>query len=91
MLQGIKRRRTEYRQLEPKSISLAGAPGAEVTWTGKANGLDTNGEMFCIVSGSGLVFLHVMGGGSSPDADMAAAISAVEKLRKSCGLGCEAG
>jgi hypothetical protein len=83
MLQGIERRRTEYRQSEPQSIRLAGTPAAEVTWSGKANGLETNGKMFCVVSGSGLVFLHVMGGGSSPNADMAAAIGAVGKLRKS--------
>lgn len=82
MLQGIERRRTEYQRSEPKSIRLGSVPAAEVAWTGKANGLDTNGKMFCVVSESGLVFFHVMGGGSSPNADMVAAIKAVEQLRR---------
>ena len=82
MLQGIERRRTEYRRSEPQAIRLAGVPAAEVAWAGKVNGLETNGKMFCVVSESGLIFFHVMGGGGSPNSDMAAAISAVKKLRK---------
>ena len=82
MLQGIERRRTEYRRSEPKSIRLGSVPAAEVAWTGKANGLETNGKMFCVVSESGLVFFHVMGGGGSPNVDMAAAIKAIEQLRR---------
>lgn len=82
MLQGIERRRTEYRRSEAKSIRLAGSPGAEVSWVGKANGLETNGKMFCVVSESGPVFFHVMGGGSSPNSDMAEAIKAVDQLRR---------
>lgn len=82
MLQGIERRRTDYRRSEPKSIRLADAPAAEVTWNGKANDIETNGRMFCIVSESGLLFFHVRGGGSSPNTDMAEAIKAVEQLRR---------
>lgn len=67
---------------EPRSIRLAGIPGAEGAWTGKANGFETNGSMFCIVSESALVFFHVMGGGDSPNPDMAAAIKAVEQLHR---------
>jgi hypothetical protein len=81
MLQGIERR-TEYRRSEPGSIRLAGNPGAEATWTGKADRLLTNGKMFCVVSESGLLFFHVMGGGGSPNPDTAAAIKAVENLRR---------
>jgi hypothetical protein len=38
--------------------------------------------MYCIVTESGLLFFHVMGGGSAPNADMVAAIKAVESARK---------
>lgn len=82
MLAGIERRRTEYQRSEPRSIRLGGIFGAEVAWSGKANGLETNGKMFCVVAESGLVFFHVMGGGMSPTADMSAAIKAVEQLRR---------
>jgi hypothetical protein len=82
MLQGIERRRTEYRKSASKEIRLAGFPGSVVSWQGKANGIGTNGKMYCIVAKSELLFFHVMGGGSVPNADMAAAIRAVESARK---------
>jgi hypothetical protein len=31
--------------------------------------------MYCIVTEAGLLFFHVMGGGSAPNTDMAAAIN----------------
>lgn len=82
MLQGVERRRTEYQQSTSKEIILAGFPGSLVSWKGKANGIGTNGKMYCINSTSGLMFFHVMGGGSAPNADMGAAIKAVESARK---------
>jgi hypothetical protein len=82
MLEGIERRRTEYRASAPQEIRVAGLPGSVVSWQGKANGIGTNGKMYCIVTESGLLFFHVMGGGSVPNADMAAAIKAVESARK---------
>jgi hypothetical protein len=82
MLEGIERRRTEYRASAPQEIRVAGLPGSVVAWQGKANGIGTNGKMYCIVTESALVFFHVMGGGSVPNADMAAAIKAVESAHK---------
>jgi len=82
MLEGIERRRTEYRASAPAEIRVAGLPGSAVSWQGKDNGIGTNGKMYCIVTESGLLFFHVMGGGSAPNADMAAAIKAVENARK---------
>jgi hypothetical protein len=82
MLQGIGRRRTEYRKSALKEIRLAGFPGSVVSWQGKANGIGTNGKMFCIVTKSELLFFHVIGGGSVPNADMAVAIKAVENAHK---------
>jgi hypothetical protein len=83
MLRAVERRRTEYQQSAPKEILLAGFPGSEVSWQGKANGIGTNGKMFCITTKSELLFFHVMGGGSAPNADMAAAIKAVESAESS--------
>lgn len=82
MLEGIERRRTEYRASAPEEIRVAGLPGSAVSWQGKANGIGTNGKMYCIVTEAGLLFFHVMGGGSAPNADMAAVIKAVESARK---------
>ncbi|MEO6080912.1 MAG: hypothetical protein ABIQ86_14255 [Steroidobacteraceae bacterium] len=82
MLEGIERRRTDYQKSAPKEVRLAGFPGSVVSWQGKTNGIGTNGKMYCIVTPSGLLFFHVMGGGSMPNADMAAAIKAVENVRK---------
>jgi hypothetical protein len=82
MLQGIERRRTEYRKSVSKEVRVAGFPGSVVSWQGKVSGIGTNGKMFCIVTKSELLFFHVMGGGSVPNADMAAAIKAVENARK---------
>lgn len=82
MLEGIERRRTEYRASAPQEIRVAGLPGSVVSWQGKANGIGTNGKMYCIVTEAGLLFFHVMGGGSVPNTDMAAAIKAVESARK---------
>lgn len=82
MLEGIERRRTDYRASAPQEIRVAGLPGSVVSWQGKANGIGTNGKMYCIVTESGLLFFHVMGGGNVPSADMAAAIKAVESARK---------
>ena len=81
MLQGIGRRRTEYQQSVAKAVRIAGYPGSVASWQGKANGVATNGKMFCIATQSTLVFFHVMGGGSVPNADMAAAIQAIEGAR----------
>lgn len=63
MLEGIERRRTEYRASAPQEIRVAGHPDSVVSWQGKANGIGTNGKMYCIVTEAGLVFFHVMGGG----------------------------
>lgn len=82
MLEGIERRRTEYRASAPLEIRVAGSSGSVVSWQGKTNGIGTNGKLYCIVTESGLLFFHVMGGGSVPNADMAAAIKAVESARK---------
>lgn len=82
MLEGIERRRTEYRASAPQDIRVAGLPGSVVSWQGKASGIGTNGKMYCIVNESGLLFFHVMGGGGVPNTDMAAAIKAVESARK---------
>lgn len=81
MLDGVERHRTEYRATAPQEIQVAGRSGTVVSWQGKANGIGTNGKMYCIVTESGLVFFHVVGGGSLPNADMAAAIKAVETAR----------
>ena len=75
MLEGIERRRTEYRASAPQEIRVAGLPGSVVSWQGKVNGIRTNGKMYCIVTEAGLLFFHVMGGGSAPNTDMAAAIN----------------
>lgn len=83
MLEGIERRRTDYRASAPQEIWVAGLPGSVVSWQGKANGIGTNGKMYSIVTESGLLFFHVMGGGSVPNADMVAAIKAVENARRS--------
>jgi hypothetical protein len=82
MLEGIERRRTEYQKTPSKEIRVAGFPGSVASWQGKASGIGTNGKMFCIVIKSELLFFHVMGGGSAPNADMAAAIKAVENARR---------
>lgn len=82
MLAGIERRRTDYRQSAVKTIRLAGLPGSAATWQGKANGIDTIGEMFCVIVKTQVLFFHVMGLGSMPNADMAAAIKAVENARQ---------
>ena len=81
-LEGIERRRTEYGASAPQEIRVAGLPGSVVSWHGKANGIGTNGKMYCIVTEAGLLFFHVMGGGSVPNTDMAAAIKAVESARR---------
>lgn len=81
MLEGIERRRTEYHASAPEEIRVAGLPGSVVSWRGRTNGIGTNGKMYCIVTESGLMFFHVMGGGNAPNADMAAAIEAVERAR----------
>lgn len=78
MLQGVERRRTDYQKSALEEIHLASFPGSVVSWQGKANGIGTNGKMFCILSKSELLFFHVMGGGSVPNTDMVAAIKAVE-------------
>lgn len=82
MLEGIERRRTEYQQSASKEVRVAGYPGSVASWQGKANGIGTNGKMLCIIAESELLFFHVMGAGSVPNADMAAAIKAVESARK---------
>ena len=82
MLEGIERRRTEYQKTAAKDVRVAGFPGSVASWQGKVNGIGTNGKMFCIVTKSELLFFHVMGGGSTPNADMAAAIKAVESARR---------
>jgi hypothetical protein len=82
MLGGIELHRTEYQRTSSKDIRVAGFPGSVVSWQGKANGTWTNGQMFCVVTKSELLFFHVMGGGIEPNADMAAAIKAVENARK---------
>jgi hypothetical protein len=82
MLEGIERRRTEYQKTVAKEVQLAGFAGSVASWQGKANGIGTNGTMFCIVTKSELLFFHVMGGGNTPNADMVAAIKAVENARK---------
>lgn len=85
MLAGIERRRTEYRRSDPISIRLGGIPGVEATWSGKLNGLETNGVIFCVATGAEIIFLHVFGDGAAPNLDMAIAIKAVEGLHKTSG------
>lgn len=80
MLEGVERRRTEYRKTASKEIRLAGFPGSVVSWEGKAQGIGTSGKMYCIATKSAVLFFHVMGG--APNADMAAAIRAVENAHK---------
>lgn len=82
MLEGIEHRRSEYQRSASRKVRVAGYPGSVASWQGKANGIGTNGRMFCIVTESELLFFHVMGGGSVPNADMAAAIKAVENARR---------
>lgn len=45
MLEGIERRRTEYRASASQEVRVAGLPGSVVSWQGKANGIGTNGKM----------------------------------------------
>jgi len=82
MLQAVERRRSDFRKSEPATIKLAGSPASEVTWTGRTNGVMNNGRLFCVANGSDILFLHVMGAGAVPDADMSAAIKAIQSMRR---------
>lgn len=82
MLQAVGRRRTDFRKSEPTAITLAGAPASEVSWTGRMNGHMSNGRLYCLATGSDILFLHVMGPGAVPDADMKTAIQAIKALRR---------
>jgi hypothetical protein len=66
-----------------KEVRVAGFPSSVASWQGKANGIGTNGRMFCIVTISEIVFFHVMGGGNVASAEMPPAIKTVESARSS--------
>ena len=85
MLLAVERRRTEFRKSAPTAIKLADTQASEVTWTGRMNGLMNNGQLFCLATGSDILFLHVMGAGVVPDEDMSAAIKAVRSMRRPAG------
>jgi hypothetical protein len=82
MLAAVERHRTEFRKGEPATVKLADMPASEVAWTGRMAGFMNNGRLFCIATGSDILFLHVMGAGAVPDEDMTAAISAVMAMRR---------
>lgn len=80
MLAGVARRRTDFKQTEPVRMQLAGRPAARVSWTGKMNGMPTNGVMFCVIVGTYMVNLHTQGSGSTPTPSMQAAMKSIEAI-----------
>ena len=79
-LGGVERRRTSFSASRPERISLGGLPASKISWTGRANGLQTSGVMFCVVIGTTVVSLHTQDIDGAPAANRAAAIASIEGL-----------
>lgn len=81
LVAGVERRRTDFVLSPPARLQLAGIPVAKAKWTGKLNGLNTNGVMYCFLVGTRIISLHTQDTGSTPTNAMKEAMKAIESLR----------
>ena len=78
---GVERRRTNFRRTEPSPMTIGGAPAARLQWTGRLQGLDTVGVMYCFVAGTKVISFHTQDLGSEPTAAMGEAMQAFEAVK----------
>jgi hypothetical protein len=80
MLGAVERRRTEYSQTPPEKVHLGHFLAVRASWKGKAQDFQVNGVVYCVLVGSGIVFVYTSGPGEKPDAQQMLAIKAVNAL-----------
>jgi hypothetical protein len=81
-LKGVARRRTDYARSPIRHLSLAGAPAASATWTGKFDGLPTVGVMYCIIIHKRyIVSFHTQDSGNAPTPAMREAMKSFEAAK----------
>ncbi len=75
---GVQRRRSGYQQSAIESLSISSIPASRLTWTGKLQGVDTVGVMYCFVVGTRVVSFHTQDVGAVPTLNMLEAVRAFE-------------
>jgi len=82
---GVERRRTDFKKTEPEMLKISGIPAAKLRWTGKVQGMETVGVMYCLVSGTNVISFHTQDVGSVPTPAMIEATKAFESASVSTG------
>lgn len=84
-LAGVERRRTDFKRSDPVHITLSGIPAAKVTWSGRADGTQAVGTMYCVIVGTQVVSFHTQDAGTEPTPAMKEAVDAIEAVKVSVG------
>jgi hypothetical protein len=80
-LQSVERSRTEFKKGNVAHLVLGGIPAAKISWQGNAQGIATNGIMYCVIVGGNVVLLHTQDAGNKATGNMREAIGAFEKFK----------
>ncbi|WP_313914090.1 hypothetical protein [Tahibacter sp.] len=78
---GVERRRVDFKRSEPSSVMLGGLPGAKLTWTGRIDGMDAVGVMYCVVVGTRIISFHTQDVAAAPTPAMNDAVQAIESVK----------
>ena len=77
-IDGVARRRDNFKLGEVASASLAGMPAARVQWSGGVGEIQAIGVMYCVLVGSSVISLHTQDVGSEITPAMRLAMVAIE-------------
>jgi hypothetical protein len=80
-IDGVARRRDNFKLGEVEPLSLAGMPAARVQWTGGVGEIQAIGVMYCVLVGTSIISLHTQDTGSQITPAMKLAMAAIEDVR----------
>ena len=79
-LGGIERKRENFKQSQVEFIQISGHPVAKVSWSGKAQGEDVHGVMYCLVFNSKIYSFHTQDFSSFGGIHTNSAVEAFESI-----------
>jgi hypothetical protein len=79
-IDGVARRRDNFKLGEVEPLSLAGMPAARVQWAGGVGEIQAIGVMYCVLVGSSVISLHTQDMGSQITPAMKLAMAAIEDV-----------
>ena len=78
-LSGIERRREDFKREQVEFVQISGHPAAKVAWSGKAEGKNIHGIMYCLILNSKIYIFHTQDFSSFKAKYTGQAVNAIEK------------